>query len=306
MRVVTVMAVLLLGGAATLEAQHRFQFEIGGFASFTRFDRALQLDNQIGGGGRIGFWITDWLGIEGDGLVQRPHPKGGGAGTDFPVWFASGSIVLNFGSEKSFYILGGYSAMDFNSNAAGGFRDVGAHGAIGDRIFITDRVALRLEAGAYYAPKTQAPAERGGRARQRPVRQPAPHDGRCARVPSAGRSGAVRGRWVRHHGSVECPGELRELRRLGLGPAPGRGRPGGDQGLFLVDGRGRHQAGSAGAVRPIHPDIGGGQLPDPRHHPHLPGRRPLFLRLRQRRGHGPAVSTRRKFSPRILRTSLSG
>src|SRR5207253_2033429 len=158
MRVVTVMAVLLLGGAATLEAQHRFQFEIGGFASFTRFDRALQLDNQIGGGGRIGFWITDWLGIEGDGLVQRPHPKGGGAGTDFPVWFASGSIVLNFGSEKSFYILGGYSAMDFNSNAAGGFRDVGAHGAIGDRIFITDRVALRLEAGAYYAPKTQAPA----------------------------------------------------------------------------------------------------------------------------------------------------
>src|SRR5256886_16023025 len=70
MRVVTVMAVLRLGGAATLEAQHRFQFEIGGFASFTRFDRALLLDNQIGGGGRIGFWITDWLGIEGDGLYQ--------------------------------------------------------------------------------------------------------------------------------------------------------------------------------------------------------------------------------------------
>src|SRR2546422_6454753 len=102
MRVVTVMAVLLLGGAATLEAQHRFQFEIGGFASFTRFDRALQLDNQIGGGGRLGFWITNWLGIEGDGLYMRPHPTGGGAGTDFPVWFASGSIVLNFGSEKSF------------------------------------------------------------------------------------------------------------------------------------------------------------------------------------------------------------
>ena len=157
MRVVTVIAVLLLGGAATLEAQHRFQFEVGGFASFTRFDRAFLLDNQIGGGGRLGFWITNWLGIEGDGLYMRPHPTGGGAGTDFPVWFASGSIVLNFGSEKSFYILGGYSAMDFNSNAAGGFRDVAAHGAIGDRIFITDRVALRLEAGAYFAPKTQAP-----------------------------------------------------------------------------------------------------------------------------------------------------
>src|SRR5437667_16416 len=156
MRVVTVIAVLLVGGAATLEAQHQFQFEVGGFAAYTRFDRAFLFDNQIGGGGRIGFWITNWLGIEGDGLYQRPRSTTGGA--NFPVWFASGSLVLNFGSEKSFYILGGYSAMDFNSTAAGGFRDVGAHGAIGDRIFITDRVALRLEAGAYYAPKTQAPA----------------------------------------------------------------------------------------------------------------------------------------------------
>src|SRR5216117_3281381 len=150
MRVVTVIAVLLVGGAATLEAQHQFQFEVGGFAAYTRFDRAFLFDNQIGGGGRIGFWITNWLGIEGDGLYMRPHPTGGGAGTDFPVWFASGSIVLNFGSEKSFSLLGGYSAMDFNSNGVGGFRDIGAHGAIGDRIYISDRAALRLEAGAYF------------------------------------------------------------------------------------------------------------------------------------------------------------
>src|SRR5947208_13132001 len=71
MRVVTVIAVLLVGGAATLEAQHQFQFEVGGFAAYTRFDRAFQFDNQIGGGGRFGFWITNWLGIEGDGLYQR-------------------------------------------------------------------------------------------------------------------------------------------------------------------------------------------------------------------------------------------
>ena len=157
MRVVTVVLVLLAGGSAALEAQHQFQFEFGGFGSFTRFDRAFQLDNQIGGGGRIGFWITNWLGIEAEGLYQRPHPKGGGAGTDFPVWFGSGNLVLNFGSEKSFYLLGGYSVMDFNSNGVGGFRDIGAHGAIGDRIYISDRAALRLEAGAYFAPNSQSP-----------------------------------------------------------------------------------------------------------------------------------------------------
>src|SRR3989441_5323343 len=155
MRVVTVIAVLLVGGAAPLEAQHQFQFEVGGFAAYTRFDRAFLFDNQIGGGGRIGFWITNWLAIEGDGLYQRPRPKAGGA--NFPVWFASGSLVLNFGSEKSFYVLGGYSAMDYNSSGLGGFRDVGVHGAIGDRIYISDRAALRLEARAYYAPTTQFP-----------------------------------------------------------------------------------------------------------------------------------------------------
>src|SRR5207249_8621404 len=158
MRVVTVIAVLLVGGAATLEAQHQFQFEGGGFAAYARFGRAFLFDNQIGGGGRIGFWITNWLGIEGDGLYQRPRSTSGG--TNFPVWFASGSLVLNFGSEKSFYLLGGYSAMDFNSGAAGGFRDAGAHAALGDRIYISDRAALRLEGGAYYAPSTQLPGSK--------------------------------------------------------------------------------------------------------------------------------------------------
>jgi len=155
MRVVTVSALLLTVGAATLEAQHQFQFEVGGFATYTRFDQAFNLDNQVGGGGRLGFWITDAVALEADGLYQRPKAKGGGS--DFPVWFAGGSVVLSFGSQKSFYILGGYSALDFNSSGAGGFRDGAVHGAIGDRIYISDRAALRLEAGAYYSPNTQFP-----------------------------------------------------------------------------------------------------------------------------------------------------
>src|SRR5438876_301648 len=159
MRVATAVGVLLLGGAASLSAQHAHQFEIGGFASYTRFDRAFLLDNQIGGGGRLGFWITDWLGIEGDGLYMRPKSTSG-SGTSGPVWFASGSLVLNFGSEKSFYLLGGYSAMDFNSSGVGGFRDAGAHAALGDRIYITDRAALRLEGRAYYAATTQLPGSK--------------------------------------------------------------------------------------------------------------------------------------------------
>src|SRR2546430_7746458 len=52
---------------------------------------------------------------------QRPHPKGGGAGTGFPVGVASGGLVLNFRSEKSFFNPGGYLAMGFHSHCARGF-----------------------------------------------------------------------------------------------------------------------------------------------------------------------------------------
>src|SRR3989449_8694497 len=120
MRVVTVVLVLLVGGSAALDAQHQFQFEFGGFGSFTRFDRAFQLDNQIGGGGRIGFWITNWLGIEGGGLYMRPHPKGGGTGADFPVGFGSAGLGVKFCPGKRFYTLGGLSGIGFKSKASRG------------------------------------------------------------------------------------------------------------------------------------------------------------------------------------------
>src|SRR5207248_9445547 len=100
MRVATVMGVLLLGGAATLSAQHAHQFEIGGLASYTRFDRAFLLDNQIGGGGRLGVWVTDLAGVGGGGAYIRPKPPRGGAKVS--GGFASGSLVLDFGPAERF------------------------------------------------------------------------------------------------------------------------------------------------------------------------------------------------------------
>src|SRR5438132_4748518 len=41
-------------GAARLGAQqHAHQFELSAFGSFTRYDRAFNLDNQMGGGARL-------------------------------------------------------------------------------------------------------------------------------------------------------------------------------------------------------------------------------------------------------------
>jgi hypothetical protein len=50
MRARIALVVLAIAAVPTLVAQRAHQFEIGAFGSFTRYDRAFNLDNQIGGG----------------------------------------------------------------------------------------------------------------------------------------------------------------------------------------------------------------------------------------------------------------
>jgi outer membrane protein OmpA-like peptidoglycan-associated protein len=147
------LLVLALAAVPPLAAQRTHQFEIGAFASFTRYDRAFNLDNQIGGGGRLGYFFSPAVGLEFDIGYQQPVPKSGGANAALAT--GSGSLVLNFGSERNlFYILGGYTRLAFGDHPAYSFTDNAVHGALGDRIFFGDRVALRIEGRAIYAPKT--------------------------------------------------------------------------------------------------------------------------------------------------------
>src|ERR1051325_46212 len=123
--------------------QHAHQFEIGAFASFTRYDRAFNLDNQFGGGGRLGYFFGPAVSVEFELGYQQPTPRGGGASTTLGLGGAS--LVLNAGNDHNlFYILGGYTRMRFADNPAYTFNDNGFHGAIGDRMFLGERVALRL------------------------------------------------------------------------------------------------------------------------------------------------------------------
>src|SRR5256885_195638 len=81
MRAVTVIGVLLAAGAGTLRAQHAHQLEFGGFGSYSRYDKQFQLDNQFGGGGRLAFYLNDYLGLAVDGNVAYPFPQAGGPHT---------------------------------------------------------------------------------------------------------------------------------------------------------------------------------------------------------------------------------
>jgi len=158
MRAQTSLLVLcLLTAPALCAAQHAHQFEIGAFGSFTRYDQAFSLDNQIGGGGRLGYFFSPAVGIELDVGFQQPSPKGGGATAGLTL--GGGSLVFNFGNEKNlFYILGGYSRLSFADNPAYTFNDNAVHGGIGDRIFLGERVALRIEGRALYSPNTNYPS----------------------------------------------------------------------------------------------------------------------------------------------------
>src|SRR6266568_1424028 len=143
-----------VGGAPHLHAQRVHQFEFGGFASFTRYDRAFALKNQIGGGGRIGYFLTKVLGAELEAGYESPNPRTGTASPTLA--FGSASLVLNFasGDQQLFYILGGASRLDFEKSSPYRFTDNAAHAAIGDRVFLGNLGALRVEARALYAPST--------------------------------------------------------------------------------------------------------------------------------------------------------
>src|SRR5256886_17659162 len=78
MRARTILALATLA-AAPLAAQRSHQFEFGGFGSFTRYDKAFNLDNQIGGGGRLGYFFPNGVSTEPDAGYPTPNPTPGSA-----------------------------------------------------------------------------------------------------------------------------------------------------------------------------------------------------------------------------------
>src|SRR6266571_850579 len=155
MRAQMTLLVLCLNALPALcDAQHTHQFEIGGYGSYTRYDRAFELDKQVGGGGRLGYFFSPHVGIEFELGYQQPTPWAGGVNPT--VTLGSGSLVLNTGNAHNlFYVLGGYTRLEFSDRPGYSFNDNAVHGAIGDRLFFGDRIALRIEGRAIYSPSTR-------------------------------------------------------------------------------------------------------------------------------------------------------
>jgi hypothetical protein len=153
MRVLTIVGVALVSAVAAVSAQHGHQIEFGGFGTYTRYDPLFGLDRQFGGGGRLGYFMGEYFGLEADVNMASPVGTSGAFGT--AIGRASGSLLINSGGEHNvLYVLGGYTRTRWGGYSPYVWLNE-VHAGIGDRIFLGHRVALRLEARAYYAPGDQ-------------------------------------------------------------------------------------------------------------------------------------------------------
>ncbi|MGH7538645.1 MAG: OmpA family protein [Gemmatimonadales bacterium] len=156
MRSSRLCGVLMLGVVFELTAQRAHQFEFGGHGSVTRYDYLMGLDDRIGAGVRVGYLVTRLVGLEIEGGFAQPRTVNALAFTT--VRWASASLTLNVGAGRRNlpYLLGGYTRIDYgaDTDAPYDFGDHALHGAIGERFFIIEGVAIRLEGRAIFAPKT--------------------------------------------------------------------------------------------------------------------------------------------------------
>jgi OmpA-OmpF porin, OOP family len=159
MREFRLLLALLAVPAGSVAAQHAGQFEVGAFGSYTRYEPAFGLARKIGGGARLGYFLGDVIGLEADVLFQPEYtvPSGGTSTTLQPL-IGSASVVFHVvhGSRLMLYVLGGYSLLDFGTRPPYRFTDHAMHGGAGARIFLTERVALRVEGRGIYAPGTRS------------------------------------------------------------------------------------------------------------------------------------------------------
>ena len=145
-------------GARTLDAQHAGQFEVGAFGSYTRYDPSFGLSKKLGGGARLGYFISNVFGLEGDLLLQPEYTVVPSSGTpqSLEPLIGSTSLVVNaiHADRLIVYVLGGYTLLDFGTRAPYRFTDNAVHAGAGVRLFLTNRIALRVEGRAIFTPST--------------------------------------------------------------------------------------------------------------------------------------------------------
>ncbi|HJS44131.1 MAG TPA: outer membrane beta-barrel protein [Gemmatimonadales bacterium] len=144
--------VTLLANPSRVAAQRSQALEFGAFGSYWRFDKSFFLENAFGGGARIGYNLTDRLGLEitGDYVVTRNTA----ATQDVEVSTVGASLVFNFPASDKVTLLaqGGYARVLMGPDAPYNFTQHMFAGGLGVRAFLSSRFAIRGDVRAQFRP----------------------------------------------------------------------------------------------------------------------------------------------------------
>src|SRR3989454_11428035 len=134
---------------SSLSAQYDRRYEVGLFGAFTRYDKAFNLANKIGGGVRFAYAFTPMIDLEVEALFQSPQDVGT---VHLEPLIGGGSLVVNAlnAPRMSVYVLGGYSRLDFGATSPYRFTDGGFPGGPGAQVFLSSRFQLGVEAAGAY------------------------------------------------------------------------------------------------------------------------------------------------------------
>lgn len=135
--------VALVANPSRVAAQRSQALEFGAFGSYWRFDKSFLLENAFGGGARIGYNLSDRLGLEvtGDYVMTRDLA----ATQDVEVSTVGVGLVFNFPASDKITLLasGGYARVLMGPDAPYNFTQHMLAGGLGVRAFLSTRLALR-------------------------------------------------------------------------------------------------------------------------------------------------------------------
>jgi outer membrane protein OmpA-like peptidoglycan-associated protein len=149
MRVRGLIIALLFTTAPAVHAQSAGTFEAAAFGRFTRFDNTLPIQEEIGGGGSLGFYLIRNLAIEAEGAFTSTHDNFSGVRvSNIPL---RGRLTYHFplgGYSSAFRVGAGYVRNLYRKDI--NFDDNGATAIAGIRWGLSPSYGFRVDATADY------------------------------------------------------------------------------------------------------------------------------------------------------------
>lgn len=150
LRSTAVLALFLTAGTTVLRGQTPGSFEITGFGRYSFFDDALNLDDQVGGGGSLGFFFLRNLAIEAEAATTTADGPAGSSVSNTPV---RGRLTYHIplgGNATSIRIGAGY-VRDMYGKDADTDED-GITGVLGLRLGLSEKFGVKLDGTIDYVP----------------------------------------------------------------------------------------------------------------------------------------------------------